>query len=201
MEDAAIDEHNGVYGGKWHIVSQEGFDLPEGLEYLRDNSSHSFYEAREDIEIKAIIVINNIEIVYALKEILRVLNENYAYGISLTFKNCYSQIMDCCFNFQRVNELSFHVKELIFIGVNITFEELEVLLNVTHYEELCYTFFEVVFEKKDWIFIDKVKEFYNSCSLRPFKFCKFQKCNFTDAEIAKLKVVLGDCSLNICFEK
>jgi hypothetical protein len=30
-----VEEYNGVYGDKWHIVSQKGFDLPEGLEYLR----------------------------------------------------------------------------------------------------------------------------------------------------------------------
>ena len=30
-----VEEHNGVYDGKWHIVSPEGFDLPEGLEYLK----------------------------------------------------------------------------------------------------------------------------------------------------------------------
>ena len=194
IEDV-IEEHNGVYGGKWHIVSIEGFDLPEGLEYLRNNASDSYYEARSDIEIYAIVVVNNIEIENAFREILRVLYENRAYGISLTFKNCYSPSVECFFNFQRVNKLSFHVKELILNGVNITFEDLGVLLNVTHYEELYYTFNEVVFEKKDWKFLEQVKKFYNSCSKRPFKFCKFQNCNFTEEEIAKLKVVLGNCNL------
>lgn len=197
IAEDVVEEHNGVYGRKWHIISPEGFDLPEGLEYLRGNASDSFYEARSDIEIKAMVVLNNIEIECALKEMLRLLYKNCAYGISLTFKNCYSTEMESCFNFQRVNQLSFHVKELILNRVNITFEELGVLLTVTHYEELCYTFFDVVFEKKDWKFLDKVKEFYNSCSERPFKFCKFQKCNFTEAEISKLKLVLGDCSLSV----
>ena len=36
MEDV-VEEHNGVYGGKWHIVSPEGFDLPEGQEYLKNS--------------------------------------------------------------------------------------------------------------------------------------------------------------------
>ena len=193
----AMEEHNGVYSGKWHIVSPKGFDLPEGLEYLRDKASDSFCEARSDIETKAMVVIHNFQTEYALKEILGILHKNCAYGISLTFKNCYSQAMECCFNFQRVDKLSFHVKEIIFDGANITFEELGILLKVTHYVELCYTFFDVVFGKKDWKFLDEVKKFYNSCSERPFKFCKFQKCNFTEKEIARLKVVLGDCSLII----
>ena len=34
--DDAIEERNGVYGGKWHIISPEGFDIPEGLEYLKN---------------------------------------------------------------------------------------------------------------------------------------------------------------------
>ena len=35
-EEDAIEEHNGVYGNKWHITTQEGFDLPEGLEYFKN---------------------------------------------------------------------------------------------------------------------------------------------------------------------
>lgn len=35
VTEDVVEEHNGVYGGKWHIVSAEGFDLPEGLEYLK----------------------------------------------------------------------------------------------------------------------------------------------------------------------
>ena len=31
VTEDVVEEHNGVYGGKWHIVSPEGFDLPEGL--------------------------------------------------------------------------------------------------------------------------------------------------------------------------
>ena len=29
IDEDVVEEHNGVYGGKWHIVSHEGFDLPE----------------------------------------------------------------------------------------------------------------------------------------------------------------------------
>ena len=35
-----IEERNGVYDSKWHIVSSEGFDLPEGLEYLKRGWGH-----------------------------------------------------------------------------------------------------------------------------------------------------------------
>ena len=36
IAENVVEEHNGVYNGKWHIVSPQGFDLPEGLEYLKD---------------------------------------------------------------------------------------------------------------------------------------------------------------------
>jgi len=39
-----VEEYNGVYGDKWHIVSPEGFDLPEGLEYLRNSLEGSIEE-------------------------------------------------------------------------------------------------------------------------------------------------------------
>lgn len=37
IAEDVIEEHNGVYDGKWHIVSVEGSDLPEGLEYLKNS--------------------------------------------------------------------------------------------------------------------------------------------------------------------
>ena len=36
VEDV-VEEYNGVYCGKWHIISPEGFDLPEGLKYLKNS--------------------------------------------------------------------------------------------------------------------------------------------------------------------
>lgn len=36
VEDV-VEEYNGVYSGKWHIISPEGFDLPEGLKYLKNS--------------------------------------------------------------------------------------------------------------------------------------------------------------------
>ena len=38
IAEDVVEEHNGLYEGKWHIVSPEGFDLPEGLEYLKNSN-------------------------------------------------------------------------------------------------------------------------------------------------------------------
>ena len=37
VPEDVVEEHNGVYTGKWHIVSPEGLDLPEGLKYLKNS--------------------------------------------------------------------------------------------------------------------------------------------------------------------
>ena len=42
--DDVIEEHNGIYGGEWHIISPEGLDLPEGLEYLKNTWEGSIDE-------------------------------------------------------------------------------------------------------------------------------------------------------------
>ncbi len=38
--EGVVEEHNGVYGGKWNIVSSEGFDLPAGREFLKGGWVH-----------------------------------------------------------------------------------------------------------------------------------------------------------------
>ena len=43
VTEDVIEEHNGVCGGKWHIVCPEGFDLPEGLEYLKNKADRFLY--------------------------------------------------------------------------------------------------------------------------------------------------------------
>ena len=35
IAEDVIEKHNGVYGKKWHIFSPEGFDLPEGRDFLK----------------------------------------------------------------------------------------------------------------------------------------------------------------------
>jgi len=36
-EEDIFEEYNEVYFGKWHIVFPEGFDLPEGQDYLKNS--------------------------------------------------------------------------------------------------------------------------------------------------------------------
>ena len=43
FSENVVDEYNGIYCGKWHIVSPEGY-LPEGLEYLKNSWEGSIEE-------------------------------------------------------------------------------------------------------------------------------------------------------------
>ena len=69
-----VEEHNCIYGGKWHIVSPEGFDLPEGLAYLKNSWEGSIedetFNNRERIfKYNAKIKISNVDLKLALKKL------------------------------------------------------------------------------------------------------------------------------------
>lgn len=51
VEDV-VEEYNGVYCGKWHIISPEGFDLPEGLKYLKNSWGGDTQKYKANIEVK-----------------------------------------------------------------------------------------------------------------------------------------------------
>jgi len=100
MEDAALEnanvviaEHNGVYGGKWHIVSPEGFDLPEGLEYLKNSWEGSIEERisfnrKEIFKYSAKIKVCHIDLYTSLKRVSSLLKDAWSYRAEVEFKDC-----------------------------------------------------------------------------------------------------------------
>ena len=44
-----LEEHNGVYDEKWHIISSEGFLLPEGLEYVKYTATKGVFDSTTGI--------------------------------------------------------------------------------------------------------------------------------------------------------
>ena len=88
-----VEEHNGVYGDKWHIVSPEGFDLPEGLAYLKNSWEGSIedetFNNRERIfKYNAKIKISNVALKLALKKLSSLLVQIYAYDTDVEIINC-----------------------------------------------------------------------------------------------------------------
>ena len=92
IEDG-IEEHNGVYDGKWHIISPEGFDLPEGLEYLKNSWEGSVEERisfnrKEIFKYSAKIKICHIDLYTSLKKVSSLLKEAWIYCAEVEFKDC-----------------------------------------------------------------------------------------------------------------
>ena len=88
-----IEEHNGIYDGKWHIISPEGFDLPEGMEYLKNswegdiNYCNRFGIGRIH-RYTASIKVSGLFLVDAFKESLRALVKYSAHDTNLEIENC-----------------------------------------------------------------------------------------------------------------
>ena len=88
-----VEEYNGVYGDKWHIVSPEGFDLPEGLEYLRKSwegsiEEETFQNKERIFKYNAKIKISYIDLKLALKKLSSLLVKFYAYDTDVEIKDC-----------------------------------------------------------------------------------------------------------------
>lgn len=88
-----LEEYNGVYGGKWHIISPEGFDFPERLEYLKNSwegsiEDETFNNKERIFKYNAKIKISHVDLKVALKRVSSLLVKLYACDTDL-------EIMDC----------------------------------------------------------------------------------------------------------
>ena len=114
-EDVA-EEHNGVYSGKWHIISPEGFNLPEGLDYLKNSWEKELQKYKANILVKNIPLNITFEEIYSL--LWRTCIEKVVLEIWLDNKR------DPLLEFKRAPFL--FLDELI-IHDNISTEETEIL--------------------------------------------------------------------------
>ena len=93
LQEDIIEEHNDLYNGKWHIISQEGFDLKEGLEYLKNSwegsmEEETFYNKERIFKYNAKIKISNVDLKLALKKVSSLLLQLYAYDTDVEFIDC-----------------------------------------------------------------------------------------------------------------
>lgn len=93
IAEDVIEEQNGVYGGKWHIVSPEGFYLPEGLEYLKNSWEGSVEERitfnrKEIFKYNAKIKVCHIDLHTSLKQVSSLLADTWSYCADVEFKDC-----------------------------------------------------------------------------------------------------------------
>ena len=113
IAEDAIEEHNDVYDVKWYIVSPEGFDLPEGLEYLKNSWE-------KDIQrYKAHIVVKNISLRITFEEAYSLLWQANIERVVLEI--CRDNERDRLLNFKRAPFL--FLDELVVHDCHITIEE------------------------------------------------------------------------------
>ena len=126
VTEDVVEEHNGVYGGKWHIVSPEGFDLPEGVEYLKNSWEGSIeeetFQGRERIfKYNAKIKISHIDLKVALKRVSSLLVQVYAYDTDVEIKDCSRQHVPLEISMLRIFPF---VREFKITGCDMTYQDL-----------------------------------------------------------------------------
>ena len=194
-----IEEHNGVYCGKWHIVSLEGFALPEGVEYLKNSWEGSwddhFMGRKERIhKYIANITVRNVQLEDAFREIYRLLNKFTAYGTNLEIRNCFGSLTT-----QRIDSVIPFVGDFLINGCQLTFRDLGNIICATCSGKYKYDLSGNRFEN-----LSQLKRFENLSQLKifekPFQIVKkesitgksfdLRNCNFTERDKIYLKEIL-----------
>ena len=194
MTEDVVEEHNGVYGGKWHIFSPEGFDLPEGLEYLKNSC-----EGDEDNWIYRYvptIVVERIPLKTVIENLDEIMSE-HGESIALELSQC-SEKGD--FSYNNYNLLN-HCNKIKIKGSILTFKNLvDIIMGISIGE--CYiALSENVFQytEQDWKLIDNIKNFFEDAdsSVDNIKTFKMENCNFTASERETLKTKLRCCGIQV----
>ena len=186
LQEDFIEKHNGVYNGKWYIVSPEGFDLKEGLEYLKNSwegsiEEETFYNKERIFKYNAKIKVSNIDLKLALKKVSSLLVQVYAYDTDVEFVDCPRKQVPL--EISRLRIFPF-VREFKLTGCILTYEDLyDIIRCCSGKSKLCLsgnTFINKPGEKsieqiEKYIDIGKnVQESFNSFDLR--------NCNFFQEE-------------------
>ena len=191
VEENVVKEYNGVYGGKWHIVSPEGFDLPEGLEYLKKAGGtveERITFIRKDIfKYSAKIKISHIDLYTSLKKVSSSLEDAWIYDAYIEFKDCPRKCSSLKIPYLRMFPF---VSKLKLSGCILTYKDLkdfmhysignnrELYLSENTFEDGgCAKSVSCIEQQID--ILKSIQECYNVIDLR--------KCNFSDAEKEMLK--------------
>ena len=200
IEDV-VEEHNGVYGDKWHIISPEGFDLPEGLDYLKNSWEGDDWLGRVRIhKYVANIKVSGIPLKNAFEGLSSVLGEFKAYDTNFEINNCtdnskgikttLSGVVVFAKNF-FVHGCPFKDLVSIMCGACIMCE--------AYKKGNCYNLSENVFtdmELRQWerlrYYLERIK-----VSKIPFKIFDLRGCNFSVTKKESLMQVAGSLNLLI----
>ena len=208
IEEDVIEEHNGVYDDKWHIVSAEGLDLPEGLEYLKNSWEGSWerymmYGEKMIHKYEANIKVSDIPLGDAFKGLSCVLFQFRAYDTNLEIKGCVGDSKEISCNF--LEKITYFAKDFFIHGCQLTFRDLasimegSCIMSTTFKKSNSYNLSGNVFTDKDlhqWkrviYYLAKIKE-----SKNPFKIFDLRGCNFSEIERNELMQKAGSLNLLI----
>ena len=190
IAEDVIEERNGVYGDKWHIVSPEGFDLPEGLEYLKNSWE------RDTQKYKANIMVENISLKTALEKLHCVLHWTEAMKCIVKIINDGERKEGT--NFFKTRITSF-LDEFVIHRCHLTPEDITDVLLGGIPEGFCCNFSDNMFITKDFSLINKfesclnnIEDYENRVALLDLRYC-----NFSNEEKEFLKNKLRCCNLLI----
>lgn len=198
VTEDVIAEHNGVYGGKWHIVSLEGFDLPEGLEYLRNSwEERAFiYGVQRFQKYIASMQINNVQLDEAIKRVTSLLDEFAAYHTDVEIINSPGESNNRFANPKFLR----YICNFTLHGCVLTFEDLyEIMTTGPSKSGGEFSLSQNIFQNKDWEFIYDIKDFFdrNQQYRGMFKSFDLRCCNFSCEEQKSLREAFRHLSVLI----
>ena len=185
IAEDVVEEHNGVYGGKWHIVSPEGFDLPEGLEYLKNSwDDQDIGKNRRTHKYIASIKISNVSLMKAIDDIYHVLNEFEAYDTDLEIQNCSGSM-----KYPGINFVFYYLRNFSMHGVTLTLDYLSYIVGRCSMQANIYDLSGNIFVEKNFSSWNNLREELNIVknSEKTFGFFDLRDCNFSVLEKEELR--------------
>ena len=187
-----VEERNGVYGGKWHIVSTEGFDIPEGQDYLKNSwegiwGNYEIYGTERIHKYVASVKVSNITLAESAEELYKVLSKFHAYETNLEIENCTGD--DRQSKHHYLEWLVYYAKNFSINGCQLKFKNLYCIICRMHdTSDGSYDLSGNVFISKKPNHFVKTKKWIGLIKKhnKTFKILDLRKCNFFEQEKAEL---------------
>jgi hypothetical protein len=183
-----LEEYNGVYSGKWHIVSPEGFDLPEGLEYLKNSwegsiEDETFKNKERIFKYNAKIKISHVDLKVALKRVSSLLVKLYAYDTDLEIMDCLRKQIPLEISMLRIFPF---MREFKITGCYLTYKDLDDIIRCGNgmNQLICLSGNKFVNEQGDKSTTEQIEKQINiNKNLQEsFKLFDLRNCNFSQEE-------------------
>ncbi len=199
LEEDVVEEYNGVYGGKCHIVSPEGFNLSEGLEYLKNSwegsiEEETFKNKERIFRYNAKIKISYIDLKLALKKVSSLLVQIYAYDTDVEIKDCPREHVPLKISTLRIFPF---VREFKITGCIMTYEDLYDIIRCGRGMGLYCLSGNIFVSESGKKSIEQIERLFdiNKTVQEAFSLFDLQNCNFSQEEKELLRKKLPHMNL------